>query len=130
MLGMVRRAAKKNDLSSARNFAHELVDLLNPHTAFEEDGLFDALMLDDEYVESLMKLKEEHIQINGLIDHLMQGDLTVIDDLDTLLRNHISNEENGIFPSAAVTIDGSVWDQMEKDYGLVSQTLGARSINN
>ena len=118
-LGQVRRAAEKNDLTATQSFAYELASLLNPHTKFEEEGLFAALKLEDEFVEPLAKLILEHEQIDGLVGQLIEGDLTVVGHLDTLLRNHISNEENGIFPASLLTIDGKVWDQIEKDQGFV-----------
>ena len=118
-LGQARRAAERNDLATAQGFAYELANLLNPHSAFEERGLFAALKLDDEFVEPLEKLTLEHKEINGLVGRLIEGDISVVGYLDTLLRNHISNEENGIFPASVSTIDGELWDQIEKDQGYV-----------
>lgn len=124
-MGQARRAAEKNDLATAQGFADELANLLNPHSAFEESGLFAALKLDDEFVEPLERLTLEHKEIDGLVGRLIEGDISVVGYLDTLLRNHISNEENGIFPAAVTTIDGELWDQIEKDQGYVgiSRTL-------
>lgn len=118
-LGQVRRAAEKNDLAATARFAYELAGLLNPHTAFEEGGLFAALKLEGEFVEPLAKLTLEHEKIDGLVGRLIEGDVSVAGDLDTLLRNHISNEENGIFPASLLTIDGKLWDQIEKDQASV-----------
>ena len=113
-LGEVRRAAEKNDLPAVQGFAYGLANLLNPHTAFEEEGLFATLQLNDEFVEPILKLTLEHKRIDELIGGLIEGDISVVGNLETLLRNHISNEENGIFPASAVAIDGSLWDQIEK----------------
>lgn len=33
--------------------------------------------------------------------------------LENLLRRHIDKEENGIFPAAAVALDGAAWDRIE-----------------
>ena len=120
-LGLVRRAAEGGDIPLTQSLALELTSLLNPHVVLEENGLFAALMSVDEFVEPLAKLTFEHREIDELVERLVNGDLSDIDNLDTLLRNHISNEENGIFPAAAVTLDGNVWDQMEKDQGIVNE---------
>jgi hypothetical protein len=118
-LGQVRRAAEKNDLAATQSFAYELANLLDPHSAFEEGGLFAALKLDDEFVEPLVKLTLEHKKIDGLVGGIIEGDISVVGELDTLLRNHISNEENGIFPASVLTLDGTIWDQIEKDQGYI-----------
>ncbi|HUX65694.1 MAG TPA: hemerythrin domain-containing protein, partial [archaeon] len=72
-LGQVRRAAEKNDLAATQSFAYELANLLDPHSAFEEGGLFAALKLDDEFVEPLVKLTLEHKKIDGLVGRLIEG---------------------------------------------------------
>lgn len=121
-LGQVLRAAEKNDLTATAGFAYELANLLNPHTAFEEGGLFAVLKLHDEFVEPLVKLTLEHKEIDGLLERLIEGDVSVAGHLDTLLRNHISKEENGIFPASLFTIDGKLWDQIEKGSSLFDKT--------
>ena len=122
-LGLVRRAAEKSDVPLTQSLAVDLVSLLNPHVVLEENGLFTTLMSEDEFVEPLAKLTFEHRELDELVERLIDGDLSVIGNLDTLLRNHISNEENGIFPAAAVTLDGGQWDQMEKDQGVANMNL-------
>lgn len=115
-LGQVRRAAEKSNLDAAQNYTRELVDLLDPHTDLEEEGVFIALLVDDEFIEPVAKLTLDHTEITELISVLLKGDLSVVRELDTRLRDHISNEENGLFPAAAVSFDGAVWDQIERDY--------------
>jgi len=125
-MGLVRRAAEKSDTPLTRTLALELANLLNPHVVLEENGLFAALMSVDEFVEPLEKLTFEHRELDDLVERLIGGDLSVVDNLDTLLRNHISNEENGIFPAAAVTLDGEQWGQIEKEQGVVNMNLTFR----
>lgn len=124
-VGAVRRAFKKQDLSTAQLLAAELGHLMNTHTVFEEDGLFAALMSDLEFKESLVKLMLEHTEIDILIGRLIENDISILEDLDRLLRNHIGNEENGIFPASAVTLDGSIWDQIERDHGILDESSSA-----
>ena len=113
-LGQIRRAAEKTDVQATQNYTLELANLLIPHTGLEEKGLFAALLADDEFVEPVAKLTQDHREIDELIRRLLEGDISIADELDIRLRNHISNEENGIFPASAVSLDGAVWDQIQK----------------
>jgi len=113
-LGQLRRAAQILDVAGTQNYTRELVELLAPHTVLEEEGLFAALVADDEFVEPVAKLRQGHIEIDELVRRLLEGDISLADELDTRLRDHISNEENGIFPASAVSLDGAVWDQIQE----------------
>ena len=99
--------------------AQELALLLAIHNKLEEEGLFEALMPDQEFGESLEKLRLEHGEIDGLVVRIISGDVALSGQLEILLRNNISNEENGLFPAAAVTLAGSVWDQIEAEQGII-----------
>lgn len=118
--GEVRRAFKAGAVQESQQQARELADQLVIHNRLEEDGLFDALLPDAEFAESLAKLRKEHAEIDGLVGRFMTGEDSVLSELETLLRNNISNEENGLFPAAAVTLEGSVWDQIELEQGIKS----------
>lgn len=121
-LGQIRRAAEKADVQTTQNYTSELVNLLTPHTRLEEKGLFAALLADDEFVESVAKLTQDHTEIDELVRRLLEGDISVANDLDIRLRNHISNEENSIFPASAVSLDGAIWDQIQEQQILPSKT--------
>ncbi len=112
-LGEVRRFSEVDAILDCKTHAIELADLLRAHNKLEEEGLFDALAPDGEFSESLTKLKLEHDEIDGLVARIASGEYTLVSELETLLRNNISNEENGLFPASAVTLDGIVWDQIE-----------------
>ncbi len=99
--------------------ARELALLLVIHNKLEEDGLFEALMPNEEFGESLEKLRFEHDEIDGLVVRIISGEVALIVELEMLLRNNISNEENGLFPASAVTLDGNVWDQIETKQGVI-----------
>ena len=116
ILGQLRRAVEISDLDASLCLARELVAILDPHTELEEKGLFVALLDDEEFVEPVSKLAQEHGEINALIGRLLIGEFSVIQELESRLRNHINNEENGIFPAAAVSFDGSAWDKIEKEF--------------
>ncbi len=117
-LGEVRRACDVRDDRGCQLHAQELALLLVIHNRLEEDGLFDALEPDAEFGESLKKLRLEHVEIDALVSRIIAGEITLSIQLESLLRNNISNEENGLFPASAVTLDGSVWDEIESTQGV------------
>ena len=43
---------------------------------------------------------------------MADGDLTRMVALETLLRRHIDKEENGLFPAAAIALDGPAWERV------------------
>lgn len=117
-LGEARRASEVGAQEECQKYAQELADLLAIHNKLEEDGLFDALMPDEEFGESLEKLRLEHHEVDVLVARIIAGEVALMAQLENLLRNNISNEENGLFPASAVTLDGSVWDQIETKQGV------------
>lgn len=92
--------------------------MLAAHNKLEVEGLFDALDRDAEFAESLAKLRAEHFEIDQLVGKVVSGEFVAVADLEFALRNNISNEENGLFPASAVTLDGPVWDAIEVAQGI------------
>jgi hypothetical protein len=117
-LGEVRRAFEVGDGTNAQVKATQLALLLKIHNRLEEEGLFDALMPDQEFSDSLTKLRLEHNQIDELVAQVISGEIALVSKLEVLLRNNISNEENGLFPASAVTLEGMIWDQIESSPGF------------
>jgi hypothetical protein len=117
-LGEVRRAFEIGDDGKCQRYAQELALLLVIHNKLEEDGLFEALEPDAEFGESLEKLRLEHDEIDAFVSRVIAGEVALSVELEILLRNNISNEENGLFPASAVTLDGSVWDRIEATQGV------------
>lgn len=117
-LGEARRTGEAGAIQDCQRHADELADLLLIHNELEEQGLFDALSADVEFVEALAKLRQEHAEIDELVGRVRAGEYQLVSDLETILRNNISNEENGLFPASAVTLDGNVWDQIESAQGI------------
>lgn len=117
-LGEVRRACELQDANVAALHAGELAAMIATHNKLEEDGLFEALKPDLEFAESLAKLRSEHQEIDELVGRIGSGEVTAIGELEITLRNNISNEENGLFPASAVTLDGPVWDAIEAAQGI------------
>ena len=118
-LGEVRRTSEAGAIQDCQRHADELAELLLIHNKLEEQGLFDALSSDVEFVDALAKLRQEHAEIDDLVGRVQAGEYQLVSDLETILRNNISNEENGLFPASAVTLDGNVWDQIESAQGII-----------
>ncbi len=116
--GGIRRACELEDASSASLQAGQLAAMIAVHNKLEEDGLFEALKPDLEFAESLSKLRAEHEEIDKLVGRIESGEVSAIGELEITLRNNISNEENGLFPASAVTLDGPIWDAIETAQGI------------
>lgn len=105
-------------MHDCQKHSDELAELLRVHNKLEEQGLFEALSSDEEFSEALAKLRLEHDEIDDLVARVVAGEYAQVSELEKLLRNNISNEENGLFPASAVTLDGSAWDLIEATQGV------------
>ncbi len=108
-----RHVQRGEDDAAAAEVAH-LVALLDEHTRFEEHGLFAELRGDDVLEAHTDLLREEHHEIDRLAALLGDGDLGCATRLEHLLRRHIDREENGLFPAAAIALDGAAWDRADE----------------
>jgi hemerythrin-like domain-containing protein len=110
--GELRRAAERQDIAAAREHAHALGHLLHPHTEAEERTLFAELREDPEFTEHIDRLHGEHAAIDAALALIEAGDLTGVPAFVHLLRRHIDHEENGLFPAAAIALDGPAWERV------------------
>jgi hypothetical protein len=117
--GEARRAYEEGAAEQCQKFAKDLAVMLSAHNKLEEDGLFDALESDQDFGETLANLRREHDEIDVLVARIISGEIFLLSILERLLRDNISNEENGLFPASAVTLDGDVWDRIEIEQGVV-----------
>jgi hemerythrin-like domain-containing protein len=111
-LGHLRRAADTGDTAAVRRRAGRLAELLDPHTAAEENGLFRELDTEDEFTEHLAALTDDHADLDRRLDEIAHGDLAGVDEFAVRLRRHIDREENGLFPAALIALDGAAWDRL------------------
>lgn len=111
--GLLSRAAAAGDPSTARTAVEVVSSLLEPHTVREELGLFAELRRDAEFTEHVDALCAEHHELDSYLARVSDGDLGAAVGLETLMRRHIDREENGIFPAAAIALDGGTWDLIE-----------------
>lgn len=110
--GELRRAAELGDLPAARDRADQLGQLLHPHTASEERGLFSELRRDPEFTEHVDDLCREHHDLDAGLAAIAGGDMSGAGRFVDRLRRHIDREENGLFPAAAVALDGAGWERV------------------
>jgi hemerythrin-like domain-containing protein len=112
--GVLRRVALDGDGDATDTAVVELAALLDPHTTAEEQGLFAELRLDEDFAGHVDALCAEHREIDARLAQVAGGDHAEVEALENLLRRHIDKEENGIFPAAAVALDGAAWDRIQQ----------------
>lgn len=110
--GVLRRSAGAGDQASTHEAVQLLAGLLDPHTSSEERSLFAELRADPEFTDHIDALCGEHREIDSGLAAVAAGDLTGADGLENLLRRHIDKEENGLFPAAAIALDGPGWERV------------------
>jgi hemerythrin-like domain-containing protein len=107
------KAADAGDLDAARPLAAAMRDLLGPHTAVEEGGLFPAMA--GEYGAQLDGLTREHRSIDAALTELAAGSPGAEWRASTRraladLFDHILKEQDGVFPAALATLGTHDWE--------------------
>lgn len=110
--GPLRKAAAGFDEALTKEHLETLLALLIPHTEQEEFGIFDELKNRAEFAEHIKTLCAEHDQLHALFGRISEGDFGQVPIAIAALREHIEKEENGLFPAAAVEIEGTVWQEL------------------
>ena len=110
--GPLRRAAEAQDHETAKTFVASLIALLNPHTSQEELGVFAELRKREEFTEHVDALCAEHVHLHALFARIADGEIGLASEAIGALREHIEKEENGLFPAAAVELEGPVWQEL------------------
>ncbi|GAA1807555.1 hypothetical protein GCM10009682_31780 [Luedemannella flava] len=111
--GRLRRAILAADADRLPAF-DALLELLLPHTATEEVGLFTELRAEGSLTSAVDDLCAEHDDIHGVLgalDRAAPDWAPVLAALDRLHR-HIDNEEHGLFPAAVIALPISAWDRI------------------
>jgi hemerythrin-like domain-containing protein len=47
-----------------------------------------------------------------MAEEIRRGDLDVIDEFVFALREHMDKEDNGLFPAAAIELEGPDWEEV------------------
>jgi hemerythrin-like domain-containing protein len=111
-LGELRRAVAGSRHEDVRGSADRLGALLAPHTQAEEVGLFGVLRRDPAFADHVDRLCAEHAALDTMLAAVVAGDHSVVEAFAHALRRHIDREENGIFPAAAIGLDGPEWEEV------------------
>ncbi len=116
-LGELRRAIQRGAHAEVTGALDALAEHLFPHNDLEEAGLFFGLTQPD-YVdyfgETVDDLKRQHVLLRDQVACIRGGDWDVYAELEHTLRRHIEQEENGLFPATAVSLDGETWDMIDE----------------
>ncbi|MHA6510976.1 hemerythrin domain-containing protein [Tessaracoccus sp. Z1128] len=109
--GQLRRAVV--DGGDVPGRARDLALLLGPHTQSEEVGLFSVMKRRDEFADHVTTLCGEHRSLDELLAAIAAGDHSLMDSFEVALRDHIDKEDNGLFPAAALGLDGDEWTEID-----------------
>jgi hypothetical protein len=107
--GDLREAALSGDADALASARARVTGLLWPHTVAEESGLFRVMARDEVYADHIAGLCAEHATLESLLAAVTPGDRDAVARFEDALRDHIDKEDNGLFPAAAIALDGSDW---------------------
>ena len=111
--GELVRAATAGDAERVRESARVVGRLLSPHTHSEEVGLFRVMREHEEFTEHIDTLCGEHTSLDALLEEVAGGAFDRAPEFEKELRTHIDKEDNGLFPAAAMSLDGTEWEQVD-----------------
>ena len=111
--GELRRACQAGDQAAVETTADALADLLSPHTRAEEVGLFAVMRRDEQFTDHIDDLCGEHTTLDAQLAVVRAGDHAAYPAFEDLLRHHIDREDNGLFPAAAIALDGPDWVEVD-----------------
>ncbi|WP_114907544.1 hemerythrin domain-containing protein [Ornithinimicrobium murale] len=111
--GEMVRAAASGDPERVRETAQVVARLLSPHTHSEEVGLFSVMREQEEFTEHIDTLCGEHSSLDVLLEAVAGGAFERAPEFEKELRTHIDKEDNGLFPAAAMSLDGTDWERVD-----------------
>ena len=127
LTGSATSALHEGGLRAARPFVQQLVDLLDVHTAVEEEGLFPALAR--EFGAHVHRLVEDHRAVDQVLQEVLarpgpapvRGEDTSERGLSRRLvdgfyrlREHILAEQDGAFPAALACLSPEQWSVVDE----------------
>lgn len=111
--GDAMRAIDRGDLDLARQLLRAMADELRPHWQGEENGIFEVMRRDPLFAEHITPLVREHRELDELlatVDVADPGDQERLRTAVVDLHEHISKEEDGLFPASLTALNGGEWD--------------------
>jgi hemerythrin-like domain-containing protein len=131
LMAHVRAAHTAEDVAAMAELARRISEILRPHTAVEEEGLFPLLAPD--FPDQVAVLCAEHRQVEAVLSAAAVGVptdpgwpqalLAVLQDL----RVHILKEQDGVFPAALTSLDANCWDAVDAGRARVGGVLLGRA---
>lgn len=110
--GDLRAAVASGDADRVATMRKRVAALLWPHTTAEEAGLFTVMARDEVFTDHIAGLCAEHEALDVCLAKLTPGDKKAMTHFEDLLRDHIDKEDNGLFPAAAIALDGDQWEEV------------------
>ena len=114
LLDSALRAIAVDDLGGAARRVSDAREALASHWTGEENGIFKVMAArDEEYATYVAPLVEEHRELEQLLARLDVSDPNDQQELRTALtelREHISKEEDGLFPASLIVLSGDDWN--------------------
>ncbi|NUR81104.1 MAG: hemerythrin domain-containing protein [Dermatophilaceae bacterium] len=123
-LGELRRSL--DDEPRRHAAVEQLAAHLDPHVAAEESGLFTVMARDELFTDHIGGLCDEHDELDDLLGRIGQGRVELFPLFESLLREHIDREDNGLFPAAAIHLGGPEWAEVD----TLTRTRGGVSGGN
>ena len=111
--GEAVRAIDRGDLRRARHLLGEMATELAAHWQGEETGLFRVMAREQMFAEHIAPLIREHRELGELlatVDILEPEGQQAIRTAVSDLHEHISKEEDGLFPASLTSLSGDEWD--------------------
>jgi iron-sulfur cluster repair protein YtfE (RIC family) len=108
------RAIDAANLDRARGCIQEMAGLLDAHWQGEENGIFRVMQREEEFASYIVPLIEEHrelAQLLATVDVADPNDQQRIRTAVAELLEHISKEEDGLFPASLTALSGNDWDE-------------------
>jgi hypothetical protein len=108
------RALDDADTSTAAALLADAKQSLVAHWRGEESGIFTVMAAqEDEYAEYVDRLVREHRELAALLDRVDitdAGDQLALKEAFADLAEHITREEDGLFPASLTALTGDDWD--------------------
>jgi hemerythrin-like domain-containing protein len=113
----VRAFLRDHHPEGAAKASRRIAEILEPHTAVEEGGLFPLMR--EEFPEHIGVLESEHRVLEDVLAEAREGTPSdpdwpgrLLAALE-LLRDHILKEQDGVFPASLAVLDTDGWEQVE-----------------
>lgn len=107
------RAIERGDLDVARELLVAMAEELTSHWRGEENGLFRVMQREELFAEHIAPLVREHRELDELLRTVDVADPSDQERLRVAvfeLHDHISKEEDGLFPASLTALTGGDWD--------------------